>query len=120
MSGSRSPITRSDSSATVERSCAITAPLLIGGAGLSGMTRDTYCSPNSVLGRIWADTLLGICDVRLGFSSRVIDAPSPSDFTFFTVPTMMPRSLTSDWVSNWLPVWSAFSVTEMVGVNALL
>ncbi len=47
-------------------------------------------------------------------------APSPSESTDFTDPTMTPRSLTSESTISSLPVWSARSVTSTVVVKALL
>ena len=91
----------------------------------------TYCSPKIVFGRICAETLRGISFTLSGSSSSVtvtqvicsVSQPPfgpESTLTSPTVPTIRPRTLTSEPRGRLLPVWSVFSVTFTTSVNVLL
>jgi hypothetical protein len=79
-----------------ERSCLITLPAVSrAGAGLAGMTRSTYRSPNSVVGTIRAVTFAGIRGTIPGWMASSSRAPLPSAEICRTSPTSTPRTLTS-------------------------
>ena len=120
-SGSRSLKTCSTSSevadCTIRRSpCEMSI-----GEGLRGITRSTNFCPNSVFGMISALTLAGMsltCDgISLSFTTarRSLSARLTSE----TVPTMMPRSLTSAGTSSECPaLLSCWLVVVQTGIPA--
>jgi len=80
--------TFSSSTASAEWSCRITLPAVsLADAGLAGMTRSTYRSPNSVVGTIRAVTFAGISGTMAGWMASSIFAPVPSAEICRTSPT---------------------------------
>ena len=78
-----------------------TAPLMVSPAfslgpavesGSDGIS-ETYFSPNSVLGTIWAVTSAGTSSMSSGFMPSVKLTSSPTTFTSRTSPTIMPAQL---------------------------
>ena len=88
--------------------------------GEDGIWMATYCSPNRVLGRIAAVLLRGISLALSGSMFSLISVPWPLVFTVLTVPTIRPRTLTSEPGTSWLPVTGGAKLTLTLRVNALL
>ena len=80
--------------------------------GSSGMIRETYFSPNSVLGTIEAVTLAGMVSIWLGNSPSVSTAPSADVSAASTSPTMTPRILTSARAGIWSPMLEVWTFTS--------
>ncbi len=89
------------------------SPALIGEADASsGMIRETYFSPKSVLGTIDAVTLSGIVSTWLGKSPSVSSAPSAVALMSSTSPTMTPRIFTSARAGSCSPILEVSTLTR--------
>ncbi len=76
-----------------------------------------YFSPNSVLGRIEAETFRGISLTLSGLRPSTSVAPSPLESTACTWPTMTPRTFTSAFAGSFSPTVSVLQVTLSKEVN---
>ena len=82
-------------------------------AGSSGTTRETYFSPNRVLGTIEPVTFAGIVSTSLGYEAqRQLRRRRTSVSKSSTSPTMTPRILTSARLGSWSPIVEVCSVTS--------
>ena len=88
--------------------------------GRSGTMRDTYFSPNSVLGTIAAVTLAGIVSQLTGEDAERTVAPWAVASKPSTSPTMTPRIFTSARSGICSPMVDASRVTSSKWVNFLL
>ena len=81
------------------------------------MTNEMNFWPNSVVGRISTDTLLGMSSASSGLRATVITAFSPFCSMARTWPTSAPWSRTSPNLASWSPARSAWIVIVVLRSN---